>query len=72
MDSLPGHPPAPPPGYTQPCNEACAYHQPVPGDDWSEFVLCRHPQAPQRGMPARLGRECRWFTPLSAENRGTP
>jgi hypothetical protein len=41
----------------------------MPMDPWSDFVICTHPYAPQRGMPVRLGRECPWYTAATKGHR---
>lgn len=52
----------PPVGYSLPCGTGCAACKSMPMDPWSDFAICAHPHAPQRGMPVRMGRECVWFT----------
>ncbi len=59
----------PPAGYSLPCGTGCAACKPMPMDPWSDFVICTHPYAPQRGMPVRLGRECPWYTTATKGHR---
>lgn len=44
-------------------------YTPHPTDPWSDYAVCKHPRASQRGL-VLPGRECRLFSPRSPGNTG--
>lgn len=57
-------PPAPV-GIIQPCSEACAcFTRLTTGGGWSDFGVCSNPLSPFKGLPVRLGQECRNYVPV--------
>lgn len=45
------------------CGEGCEGFQPLPGNPWNDYGLCRKPDSPIHGFPVRRGVSCRNYSP---------